>query len=63
MGNPPAVGVDEDWARAPKTRALVAGSGSETIRTGFRLGLNRAAYRTLADNERAERLASSKRYF
>jgi hypothetical protein len=59
---PPAVGVDEDRARVSMTRALVAGIWSETIGTGLRLGLNRAAYRTLADNDGAERLASSKRY-
>ena len=50
MGSPPAVGVDEDRARASMTRALVAGIRSETTGAGLRLGLNRAAYRTRTEN-------------
>jgi hypothetical protein len=60
---PPAVGVDGDKARdlpiGPRLRRPVS---PERDRDRVRLGLNRAAHRTLANNERAERSASSKRY-
>src|SRR6478752_4418785 len=63
LGSPPAVGVDGDPARVlpigPRPRRLES-VGNDRFRV--RLSLNRAAYRTLADNERAERSASSKRY-
>jgi hypothetical protein len=62
LGSPPAVGVDEDWARASYDPRPRRRDRSETTGTGLRLGLNRAAYRTRTDNGGAERSASSKRY-
>src|SRR6478752_7131164 len=63
LGSPPAVGVDGDPARelpiGPRLRRPGLAGNS---RARVRLSLNRAAYRTLADNGCAERSASSKRY-
>jgi hypothetical protein len=63
LGSPPAVGVERGQSAciahwpAPSAAGPV---GNDWDRV--RLSLNRAAHRMLADNDGAERLASSKRY-
>ena len=63
LGSPPAVGVERGQSASmpigPRPRRPVS---PERDRDRVRLSLNRAAHRTLAENERAERSASSKRY-
>ncbi len=63
LGSPPVVGVERGQSASmpigPRPRRPVS---PERDRDRVRLSLNRAAHRTLAENDRAERSASSKRY-